>query len=112
MTRQGAAIPSLAPGDAHWGRFLGPFRNGCSGTVPNIPVPRRRACNNPNARVRAHTLHYRPPDTTQTTLPFASQSFYSWIRGFSAGLSGRDPVLERSHCDLVAIPLSAYGGRL
>src|SRR5712664_3856637 len=61
MTRQGAARPRLAPRDAYWSRFLGPFRNSCSSSVPNIPVSGDSACYNPDARIRVDTLHHRPP---------------------------------------------------
>src|SRR5690242_2756165 len=103
MTRQGAASPRLAPRDAYWSRFLGPFRNGCSSTIPNLSVSRGWTRSDPNLGVRIDTLHSRPPYTSQKTLRLASRAFNSRFRGFPAGLSGGDPILKRSHGDPVAI---------
>src|SRR6266702_2270085 len=107
MTRQGAVSPRLAPRDAYWSRFLGPFRNSFSSSVPNIPISGHSACYNPNACVRVDTFHHRPPHNTEKTSPSASRSLGFRFRGFSVGLSGRDPVLERGYRDPTAISVSA-----
>src|SRR6266852_3149609 len=107
MTRQGAANPRLAPRDAYRSRFLGPFRNSCSSSVPNLPIPGDSACHNPNTRIRVDTLRHRPPHDTEKTSPPASRSLSFWFRGFSVGLSGRDPVLERGYSNAAAISVSA-----
>src|SRR6266849_302266 len=107
MTRQGAAIPRLAPRDAYRSRFLGPFRNSFSSSVPNLPISGHSACYNPNTRVRVDTFHHRSPHNTEKTSPPASQSLGFWFRGFSVGLSGRDPVLERGYSNAAAISVSA-----
>ena len=112
MIQQGAASPSLAPRNACRGGFLGPFRNCCASAVPNLPVSSSGAGDNTNASVRIDTLDNRPPYMARTTSEAASGSFNFWIRGFPTGLSGRDPVLERSHSNTAAISLSAYGGWL
>jgi hypothetical protein len=108
MTRQGAASPRLAPRDAYWSRFLGPFRNSCSGSVPNLPVSGDSACYSPNARFRVDTFHHRPPHNTEKTSPPASRSLGLWFRGFSVGLSGRNPVLKRGYSNATAISVSAH----
>src|SRR6266700_8103687 len=107
MTRQGAVSPRLAPRDAYWSRFLGPFRNSFSSSVPNIPISGHSACYNPNTRVRVDTFHHRPPHNTEKTAPPASRSLGFRFRGFSVGLSGRDPVLERCYGNAIAISVSA-----
>src|SRR5713101_6101631 len=108
MTRQGAASPRLAPRDAYRSRFLGPFRNSCSSSVRNLPISGDSACYNPNACVRVDTLRHRPPHDTEKTSPPASQSLGFRFRGFSVGLSGRDPVLERGYSNATAISVSAH----
>src|SRR2546426_1195257 len=107
MTRQGAASPRLAPRDAYWSRFLGPFRNSFSSSVPNIPISGHSACYNPNARIRVDNFHHRPPHNTEMTSPPASQPLSFRLRGFSVGLSGCDPVLERGYGNATAISVSA-----
>src|SRR6266567_8554996 len=107
MTRQGAASPRLAPRDAYRSRFLGPFRYSGSSSVPNLPISGHSACYNPNTRVRVDTLHHRPPHKTEKTSPPTSQSIRFWFRRFSVGLSGRDPVFERSYSNAAAISVSA-----
>src|SRR2546426_4026076 len=107
MTRQGAARPRLAPRDAYRSRSLGPFRYSFSSSVPNIPVSGHSACHNPNTRIRDDTFHHRPPHNTEKTSPPASQSLSFRFRGFSVGLSGRDPVLERGYSNATAISVSA-----
>ena len=107
VTRQGASSPRLTPRDAYRGRFLGPFRNGCSSSVPNIPISGDSACYNPNARVRVDTFHCRPPHNTEKASPSAYRSLGFRFRGVSVGLSRRDPVLERGYSDTTAISVSA-----
>src|SRR5712691_3298987 len=107
MTRQGAASPRFAPRDAYWSRFLGPFRYSFSSSVPDLPISGDRACYNPDTRIRDDTLRHRPPHDTEKTSPPASRSLGFWFRGFSVGLSGRDPVLERGYGNSAAISVSA-----
>src|SRR2546427_9534961 len=112
MMRQDAANPSLAPRNNCRSRFLGPLRNCCASTVPNLPVPSSSTCHNTNARFGTDTLDYRPPCAARTTLRAASRTLDLRIRGFPAGLSVGDSVLKRGHSNTAAISVSADRGRL
>ena len=107
MMRQSAENTSLATRNNSRSRFLGPVRNRCASTVPDLPVPSSSTCHNTNARVGTDTLDYRPPCTARTTLRAASRTLDLWIRRFSAGLSVGDPVLKRGHSNTAAISVSA-----
>ncbi len=110
--RQSAENPSLATRNNSRSRFLGPVRNRCASTVPNLPVPSSSTCHNTNARVGTDTLDYRPPCPARTTLRAASRTLDLRIRRFSAGLSLGDPVLKRGHSNTTAISVPADRGWL
>src|SRR5437879_7857102 len=112
MMRQSAENTSLATRNNSRSRFLGPVRNRCASTVPDLPVPSSSACYNSNARVGTDTLDYRPPCAARTTLRAASRTLDLGIRRFSAGLSVGDPVLKRGHSNTAAISVSADRGWL
>src|SRR5712691_3988455 len=112
MMRQSAENTSLATRNNSRSRFLGPVRNRCASTVPNLPVPSSSTCHNTNARVGTDTLDYRPPCAARTTLRAASRTLDLRIRRFSAGLSVGDPVLKRGHSNTAAISVSADRGWL
>src|SRR5713226_9018902 len=107
MMRQSAENTSLATRNNSRSRFLGPVRNRCASTVPNLPVPSSCTCHDTNARVGTDTLDYRPPCAARTTLWAASRTLDLRIRRFSAGLSVGDPVLKRGHSNTTAIFVSA-----
>src|SRR3989442_235523 len=112
MMRQSAENTSLAARNNSRSRFLGPVRNRCASTVPNLPVPSSSTRHNTNARVGTDTLDYRPPCAARTALRAASRTLDLRIRRFSAGLSVGDPVLKRGHSNTAAISVSADRGWL
>src|SRR2546428_10928125 len=112
MMRQSAENTSLATRNNSRSRFLGPVRNRCASTVPDLPVPSSSTCHNTNARVGTDTLDYPPPRAARTTLRAASRTLDRRIRRFSAGLSVGDPVLKRGHSNTAAISVSADRGWL
>src|SRR3989442_7198288 len=107
MMRQSAENTSLAARNNSRSRFLGPVRNRCASTVPDLPVPSSSTCHNTNARVGTDTLDYRPPCAARTTLRAASRTLDLGIRRFSAGISVGDLVLKRRHSNTAAISVSA-----
>src|SRR5207245_10272075 len=112
MMRRSAENAGLVNRNNSRSRFLGPVRNRCASTVPDLPVPSSSTCHNTNARVGTDTLDYRPSCTARTTLRAASRTLDLRIRRFSAGLSMGDPVLKRGHSNTSAISVSADRGWL
>src|SRR2546427_2815932 len=112
MMRQDAANPSLAPRNNCRSRFLGPLRNCCASSVPNLSVSSSSTRHNTNARVGIDTLNHRPAYAARTTFQSASGTFDLWIRRFPTGVSMGDPVLKRGHSNTTPISVSAHGGWL